>query len=107
MTGTCRTKAPALTAAWVAALAIGVTAVISGAVRAETIAVDDQVSVRESNVDRPGRGMTMKRVEAKFGAPQERHPAVGKPAIARWDYPAFTVFFENEYVIHAVVNPGS
>src|ERR1035441_4186497 len=83
MTGTCRTKAPALTAAWVAALAIGVTAVISGAVRAETIAVDDQVSVRESNVDRPGRGMTMKRVEAKFGAPQERHPAVGKPAITQ------------------------
>jgi hypothetical protein len=107
MTGTCRTQAPALTPAWIAALAIAVAVLISSSVRAETIAVDDQVSVRESNLDRPGRGMTMKTVEAKFGAPQERHPAVGVPAITRWDYPAFTVFFENQNVIHAVVNPGS
>ena len=51
--------------------------------------------------------MTMKTVEAKFGAPQERHPAVGKPPITRWDYPGFSVFFENEHVIHAVVNPAA
>jgi hypothetical protein len=107
MTGTCKTKAPALLPAWLAALAIALTVLISGNVRAETVVVDDQVSVAESNVDRPGRGMTMKSVEAKFGAPQERHPAVGKPAITRWDYPAFSVFFENEYVIHAVVTLGS
>jgi hypothetical protein len=88
-------------------MAVALAVLISGAVRAETIAQDDQVSVRESDVARPGRGMTMKTVEAKFGAPQERHPAVGKPAITRWDYPAFSVFFENEYVIHAVVNAGA
>ena len=107
MTGTCKTEAPALIPVWLAALAIALTVLISGTVRAETIVVDDQVSIVESDVARPGRGMTMKTVEAKFGAPQERHPAVGKPAITRWDYPAFTVFFENEHVIHAVVNPGS
>jgi len=87
-------------------LGLALTLFMSAAVRAETIAVGDQVSVRESNLDRPGRGMTMKTVEAKYGAPQERHPAVGQPPITRWDYPAFTVFFENERVIHAVVNPG-
>jgi hypothetical protein len=107
MTGTCKTDAPAMIPAWLAALAIALTVLISGSVRAETVVVDDQVSVVESDLARPGRGMTMKTVEAKFGAPQERHPAVGKPAITRWDYPAFTVFFENEHVIHAVVNPVS
>src|SRR5450755_4226011 len=74
---------------------------------AETIALDDQVMVRESDIARPHRGMTMHAVEAKFGAPQERHGAVGEPPISRWDYPGFTVFFEKDRVIHAVVDPGS
>jgi hypothetical protein len=89
------------------ALILGVAALGSSAVRAETVAVDDQVTVRESNIERPGRGMTMKTVEAKYGAPQQRHPAVGQPPITRWDYPSFSVFFEHEYVIHAVVNATS
>jgi hypothetical protein len=87
-----------------AALAIGLAA-LGGALHAEIIANGDQVSVRETTVARPGRGMSMKAVEAKFGAPQQRHGAVGKPPITRWDYPAFTVFFEYEHVIDAVVNP--
>jgi hypothetical protein len=100
-------RVPALTPLRLAALAAAFAALYCGTLRAETIAVDDQVAVRASDVNRPDRGMTMKTVEAKFGAPQERHPAVGKPAITRWDYPGFSVFFENEYVIHAVVNPAS
>jgi hypothetical protein len=107
MRSTCKAANPALIAAWPAALLLAVAVLISGAARAETIAVGDQVAVRDSDQPRPDRGMNMKTVEAKFGAPQERHPAVGKPAITRWDYPAFTVFFENQYVIHAVVNPSS
>jgi hypothetical protein len=91
----------------VAALAAGLTALLAAAAQAETIAVDDQVSVRPSDVARPARGMTMKNVEAKFGAPQERHPAVGQPPITRWDYPAFSVFFEHEFVIDAVVPAGA
>jgi hypothetical protein len=89
-----------------AALAIGIAA-FGGALHAEIIANGDQVSVRETNVERPGRGMSMQAVEAKFGAPQERHAAVGKPPITRWDYSAFSVFFEYERVIDAVVNPAS
>ena len=87
-----------------AALAIGIAA-FGGALHAEIIANGDEISVRETNVEHPGRGMSMKAVEAKFGAPQERHAAVGKPPITRWDYPAFSVFFEYERVIDAVVNP--
>jgi hypothetical protein len=82
-------------------------ACVAGVVHAETVVTDDQVSVRESNVDRPGRGMSMKAVEAKFGAPLERHAAVGKPPITRWDYSGFAVFFEYEHVIDAVVSSGS
>jgi hypothetical protein len=91
----------------IVALAVALGALYCGTLRAETIAVDDQVAVRNSDVDCPGRGMTMKTVEAKFGAPQERHEAVGVPPISRWDYPTFSVFFEHEYVIHSVVNAGS
>ncbi len=100
-------RAPAWTPLRLAVLAAALAALYCGTVRAETIALDDHVAVRESDVARPDRGMTMKMVEARFGAPQQRHPAVGKPAITRWDYPQFTVFFENQYVIHAVVNPAS
>jgi hypothetical protein len=103
----CESRAPALTPAWIAALAAALIVLVSLTARAETVAVDEQLSVRQSDIDRPGRGMSMKSVEAKFGAPQERHPAVGIPPITRWDYPQFTVFFEHEYVIHAVVNPGT
>ena len=92
-------------------LAIELTAVLSvvlaGSARAETIAVDDQVMVRESDIARPHRGMTMQAVEAKFGAPEARHEAVGEPPISRWDYHGFRVFFEKDRVIHAVVDPAS
>jgi len=42
-------------------------------------------------------------VEARFGQPANRHSAVGQPPITRWDYPGFAVYFEHQYVIHAVV----
>jgi hypothetical protein len=93
--------------AWIAALAAALLLLVAASARAETIAVDDQVSVRQSDIARPAKGMTMKSVEAKFGAPQDRHEAVGSPPITRWDYPLFTVYFEHEFVIHAVVNPGT
>ena len=51
----------------------------------------------------PARGSTMDSVEASFGAPSEREPAVGNPPITRWDYPAFIVYFEKDRVIHSVV----
>ena len=79
---------------------------ITGAATAETIIVNDGVAVRESTIERPGRGMTMEAVEQKFGAPATRHNAVGNPPITRWDYPGFSVFFENNLVIHSVAIAG-
>lgn len=56
----------------------------------------------ESSASRPARGMSMDKVEATFGAPSNRVPAVGQPPITRWEYPGFVVYFENQLVIHAV-----
>ena len=53
---------------------------------------------------RPHRGTTMKQVLAKFGPPQRKLPAVGKPPITRWVYPQYTVYFEYQYVIHSVLH---
>lgn len=78
---------------------------MAGAALAETVVVDGKVAVEPSSIARPSRGMRMTGVEKQFGEPATRHPAVGKPPITRWDYPAFSVFFEGDRVIDAVV-PG-
>ncbi|HLJ38204.1 MAG TPA: hypothetical protein VKT54_07330 [Steroidobacteraceae bacterium] len=80
---------------------------VAGSALAETVVVNDQVQVRDSQVDRPKRGITMAEVEKHFGAPVTRHPAVGggnphQPPITRWDYNGFSVFFEKDHVIDSV-----
>ena len=85
-------------------LAALLAAAASGPVAAELVVVDGQVRVRESaGVELPGRGMSMQAVEARFGAPSGRNGPVGQPPITRWDYPAFSVYFEFDKVLHAVV----
>ena len=81
-----------------AVLAAGLTGFAGTAqsVRAETIATDTGIAT-------PARGMSMNEVAAKFGAPVNKVPAVGKPPISRWEYPGFVVYFEHERVIHSVV----
>jgi ribonucleotide monophosphatase NagD (HAD superfamily) len=83
-------------------LSIGLLMVAAGTGSAETLVVNDELTIAPTDVVRPARGSTMQTVEAKFGAPQARHNAVGKPPITRWDYAGFSVFFENQRVIHAV-----
>lgn len=90
--------------ALISALVYGLGA--SSIVTADTIVVDDQVQVRDSGIDTPKRGITMSQVESKFGAPTTKHDAVGAPPITRWDYANFSVFFEHDRVIHAVVTVG-
>jgi hypothetical protein len=87
----------------IAVLALVAGSLLAGAASGETIVVNDQLTLREAGGERPARGMRMSNVEARFGAPQNRHPAVGEPPITRWDYPGFAVFFEHDRVIHAVV----
>lgn len=51
----------------------------------------------------PTRGMSKAQVAQRFGTPNTKTPAVGEPPISRWVYDAYTVVFEHEYVLHAVV----
>ena len=75
----------------------------SGIAGAATVAVDNGIAVKDSDVATPNRGMTMSQVAAKFGAPVSKLAAVGKPPISRWEYPGFVVYFEADHVIHSVV----
>jgi hypothetical protein len=80
----------------------------TGAALADTVVVNDQVQVREADVNLPKRGLTMNEVEKQFGAPVMRHPTVGgssahQPPITRWDYSGFAVIFERDRVVDAVV----
>ena len=52
---------------------------------------------------RPMRGTTQAQVEAKYGSPVTKKAAVGDPPISRWEYQNFTVYFEYDRVIHAVL----
>lgn len=61
-------------------------------------------------VSKPEKGITMRAVVQQFGPPERKYAAVGggskrQPPITRWDYPGFSVFFENSHVVDAVV-PG-
>jgi len=51
---------------------------LASAAVAETLVVNDQLQLRESQLDRPKRGLTM-------------------------DYSGFSVFFERDRVVHSVV----
>jgi hypothetical protein len=70
--------------------------------RADTLLIDSIEASQATASSRPKAGMSMDKVEAQFGAPIEKHAAVGEPPITRWDYPAFSVYFEYQLVIHAV-----
>lgn len=79
---------------------------IGSLAHAELIQRDGLVAVQASDVTTPRRGATMAQVEAQFGAPANKRAAVGQPPITRWDYAQFSVYFEHERVLHAVVNAG-
>ena len=60
-----------------------------------------------NHVPVPRHGQTKEQVSSNFGEPVERHGPVGNPAISRWVYPEFTVYFENQWVLKAVINRGT
>lgn len=74
---------------------------------ADTLLLDGLDADAQTKEMRPRAGMSMTAVESTYGAPTQRHAAVGgavaeQPPITRWDYPSFSVYFERETVIHAV-----
>lgn len=78
-------------------------AVAALALSGPALADELNVPAPASSADKPASGMSMEKVEAKYGAPSKRVPAIGEPPITRWEYPGFVVFFEHSLVIHTVV----
>ena len=82
-------------------------ALLATPVHAEVLIID---AIKQEPVNapdglpRPTRAMSMKQVRAKFGAPVKEYPWVGNPPITRWDYPDYSVFFENDLVLETVVH---
>ena len=72
---------------------------------AETINLpSSEAEPTEYSIQLPGRGMSMETVQNRFGQALETYAAVGEPPITKWVYKDFTVYFESEFVIHAVAN---
>jgi hypothetical protein len=82
---------------------------LSALALAAFLAVAPAVNADELVIGQPGfgvaemptRGMTMDRVQSRFGAPASVKGPVGSPPITRWDYPGFVVVFEHRHVVHS------
>ncbi|GAA5444646.1 hypothetical protein Misp06_02836 [Microbulbifer sp. NBRC 101763] len=51
------------------------------------------------------RGMKKNDVTTRLGEPLSIKGPIGEPAITRWEYTDFYVFFEQDTVLHTVVKP--
>jgi hypothetical protein len=85
-------------------LALGVLTIGAAAARSETLLIDGIDQETPSADSRPKAGQSMSAVESRFGTPAEKRGAVGQPPITRWDYADFSVYFEQDRVIHAVAH---
>jgi len=81
---------------------ISMTAIVPSVHAADAPPEPEKVMIN-TKIKIPTAGMTMKQVEKAFGPPAKKLDPVGKPPITRWMYDQFTVYFEKQYVIHAVV----
>ncbi len=77
------------------------------AVHADTLLIDRVKQERAFHL--PTRGLSMGQVESRYGAPTSKlAPAGGDsrwhPTINRWVYADYTVYFERDRVIDAVMN---
>jgi hypothetical protein len=54
----------------------------------------------------PQNGQSKADIEATFGAPVEKQPAVGDPPISSWKYDKYSVYFEDDLVLNTVLHKG-
>lgn len=85
-------------------------ALFAGTTLADTLVMESIATAPDNSatgIERPGSGASMSQVEGRYGTPVEKMPAVGEPPITRWEYDVYTVYFENDRVIHSVVHPDA
>ena len=64
-----------------------------------SMSVADQ---RNQSIVTPKYGIKKDKVMSQYGEPIQRVAAVGEPPISKWVYQDFTVYFENDTVLHSV-----
>jgi len=75
------------------------------AIYADVLIIDE---VRQAErMELPKNGQNKATVEAKFGAPLQKLPAVGDPPISSWKYDTYSVYFEYDLVLFSVLHPGA
>ncbi|MGB5260673.1 MAG: hypothetical protein WBO34_09145 [Gammaproteobacteria bacterium] len=90
------------------ALFLSLFLLISGPAAADVLLVDSMQSAPA--LQTPSAGTSMASVRQGYGSPLTEYPTVStaggplQPPITRWDYSGFSVFFENDRVIHSVVH---
>jgi hypothetical protein len=80
--------------------ALALVALLAAPAAVADVLIIDKLEAARTEV--PTRGMTMERVQSRFGAPVNASGPVGDPPITRWEYPGFVVFFEYRHVVHSV-----
>ena len=72
---------------------------------ADVLIIDE---VRQAGrMELPNNGQSKAEIEAKFGTPIEKQPAVGDPPISNWKYDKYSVYFEYDLVLFSVLHPGA
>ena len=75
------------------------------AISADVLLIEE---VRQSDrMELPKNGQDKVTVEAKFGTPLEKLPAVGDPPISSWKYDTYSVYFEHDLVLFTVLHSGA
>lgn len=72
---------------------------------ADVLIIDEVRQVERMNL--PQNGKNKSDVEAKFGAPLQKLPAVGDPPISSWKYDKYSVYFEHDLVLFTVLHKGA
>ena len=75
--------------------------ITAGPAAADVLLIDSIESAPAMQTPRNGLGMAQ--VRQQFGEPAQEVPAVGEPPISRWEYTGYTVYFENDLVLHSVI----
>jgi hypothetical protein len=75
--------------------------ITSGQASADVLLIDGIQSAPA--IQTPRNGLSMVQVRQQFGEPAQAVPAVGEPPISRWKYTGYTVYFENDLVLHSVI----
>ena len=82
-------------------LFLTLTLIASGPASADVLLIDGIKSAPV--IQTPRNGLSMAQVRQQFGEPAQEVPAVGEPPISRWEYTGYTVYFENDLVLHSVI----